>query len=44
MAKELQTSRTTLERLLDPANKHIPLPMLERAAHVLGKRLRIDLI
>jgi DNA-binding Xre family transcriptional regulator len=44
MARELHTSRTSLERLLDPESKHVPLRMLERAAQLLGKRLRIDLI
>jgi len=43
MADRMKTSRAALERLLDPANTSITLSTLERAASVLGKRLRIEL-
>ena len=39
MAAELKTSRSQLDRLLDPENTAVTLDTLTRAAHVLGKRL-----
>ena len=42
MARQMKTSRSSLERLLDPQNTSITLQTLERAAHVIGKRLRIE--
>lgn len=41
MAKELNTSRSQLERLLDPDNVSVSLETMTRAAHVLGKSLVI---
>jgi len=43
MARELQTSRSQLDRLLDPHNVSVSLETLTRAAHVLGKNLIIRL-
>lgn len=43
MAKAMCTSRTQLERLLDPANTGVALHTLYRAAAVLGRRLQIVL-
>lgn len=42
MAKQMHTSRSALDRLLDPTNTSITLQTLERAAHAIGKRLRIE--
>ena len=42
MARQMKTSRSALERLLDPQNTSITLQTLEKAAHVIGKRLRIE--
>ena len=42
MAKKMKTSRSALDRLLDPMNTSITLQTLEHAAHAIGKRLRID--
>ncbi len=42
MARRMQTSRASLNRLLDPSNPSITLQTLERAAAALGKRLRIE--
>ena len=42
MAKQMKTSRSALDRLLDPQNTSITLQTLERAAHAIGKRLRIE--
>ena len=44
MAKRMQTSRASLNRLLDPTNPSVTLQTLERAASALGKRLRIELV
>jgi len=44
MAAEMQTSRAALDRLLDPTNISVTLQTLERAAAVLGKRLRLELV
>ena len=43
MAKELRTSRSQLDRLLDPRNVSVTLETVSRAARVLGKRLIIRL-
>jgi antitoxin HicB len=43
MATAMQTSRTQLDRLLDPTNTGLALHTLYRAAAVLGKRLKIEL-
>lgn len=44
MAKRMQTSRSAIDRLLDPKNESVTLQTLERAALVLGKRLQINFI
>ncbi len=41
MAKQLQTSRSQLDRLLDPQNVSVTLDTITRAAKALGKRLII---
>jgi hypothetical protein len=43
MARELKTSRSQLDRLLDPANTSVSLETLTRAASVLGKRLVFEI-
>jgi antitoxin HicB len=42
MAKRMKTSRSALDRLLDPENSSVTLQTLERAAQALGKRLRVE--
>ena len=44
MARRMQTSRSQLDRLLDPENNKVQLGTLERAAAVLGKELRVELV
>jgi predicted XRE-type DNA-binding protein len=44
MAKQLETSRSGLQRLLDPNNYSITLLTLNRAALVLGKKININLV
>jgi len=41
MAKELNTSRSQLNRLLDPQNTAVSLETITRAAKVLGKTVTI---
>ncbi|TMI88787.1 MAG: hypothetical protein E6H00_11590 [Bacillati bacterium ANGP1] len=41
MARELHTSRSQLDRLLDPRNVAISLDTIARAARVLGKRVTV---
>src|SRR5580700_10794484 len=41
MARELHTSRSQLDRLLDPANVSVSLDTIARAAKALGKRVTI---
>lgn len=44
MAEKMQTSRTALDRLLDPTNVSVTLQTLEKAAIALGKSLKIELV
>src|SRR5215470_14868451 len=41
MARQLHTSRSQLDRLLDPSNVSVSLDTITRAARVLGKRVII---
>ncbi len=43
MAEKMHTSRTALNRLLDPKNTSITLQTLVRAARVLGRRLQFSM-
>ncbi|MCY4359023.1 MAG: Fis family transcriptional regulator [Gammaproteobacteria bacterium] len=43
MAKIMDTSRSALDRLLDPENTSITLHTLDNAARAIGKTLRIEL-
>ncbi len=42
-AKMMGTSRAQLDRLLDPGNPSVTLQTLGRAAHVLGKKLMVEM-
>lgn len=44
MAKAMQTSRSQLDRILDPDNERIQLDTVIKAARVLGRELRIELV
>ena len=44
MASRMRTSRSQLDRLLDPENAAVHLATITRAAKVIGKRVRIQLI
>lgn len=41
MASMMHTSRSALDRLLDPSNTSVTLNSLVKAAHFLGKKLRV---
>ena len=43
LAGKMHTSRSALDRLLDPSNVSITLQTLERAALALDKRLKVEL-
>ncbi len=43
LARRMNTSRSAVERLLDPTNPSVTLQTLERAASAVGKRLRVQL-
>ena len=43
MAKRMQTSRSQLDRFLDPDNDKVLLETVQRAASALGKRVSITL-
>ena len=43
LARRMGTSRSALDRLLDPDNASVTLLTLERAAKALGQRIRIEL-
>ena len=44
LATKLETSRSAIDRLLDPENESITLLTLKKAANVLGKKLRLELV
>lgn len=43
LAKQMHTSRSQIERLLDPSNTQVQLDTLQRAAAVLGRKLVVEL-
>ena len=44
MAKRLRTSRSHLDRILDPDNDRIQLDTVFKAARVLGREVRMELV
>jgi predicted XRE-type DNA-binding protein len=44
MAKQMNTSRSSLDRLLDPNNPSVTLDTIDRAARVIGKRVHFELV
>jgi antitoxin HicB len=44
MAKRMRTSRAALDRLLDPDNDAVTLSTLQKAAAVVGREIRLELI
>ena len=44
MAQRLGTSRSQLDRLLDPENSAVHLQTIAKAARAIGKRLRLEMV
>lgn len=44
MARRMKTSRSALDRLLDPAIPSVTLLTIERAARALGRRLHVEIV
>ncbi len=44
MAELMRTSRAQLDRLLDPDNGSATIETLQRAANVVGRKLRLELV
>ena len=43
MARRMETSRSALDRLLDPDNQSVTLQTLQSAAQALGGRVKVEL-
>ena len=44
MARRMHTSRAALDRLLDPQNDAVTLTTLQKAAAVIGREIRLELV
>ena len=44
MARRMHTSRAALNRLLDPENDGVTLNTLQKAAAVIGREIRVELV
>ncbi len=44
MAERMHTSRSQIARLLDPQDGNVTLNTLQRAAELLGRKVRLDLV
>jgi hypothetical protein len=44
MAQRMKTSRSQVGRLLDPKDGNVTLATLQRAATIVGRRLRLELV
>jgi antitoxin HicB len=44
MARRMHTSRAALDRLLDPDNAAVTLGTLQKAAFVVGREIRLELV
>jgi antitoxin HicB len=44
MARRMATSRSQLDRLLDPEKTGVSLETMQRAASVIGRELRVELV
>ena len=44
MARQMHTSRAALNRLLDTANEYVTLATLQKAASVVGRSIRLELV
>jgi antitoxin HicB len=44
MAQRMHTSRSALDRLIDPENENVTLQTLDKAARAIGRRLAVALV
>lgn len=44
LAERMRTSRSQVARLLDPDNTSVQLDTLQRAAHAVGRELKLELV
>jgi antitoxin HicB len=44
LAERMGTSRSQISRLLDPTDGNVTLATLQRAAEMLGRKVRLDLV
>jgi hypothetical protein len=44
LAQMMQTSRTQVDRVLDPTDGNVTIQTLQRAAAVLGRRVQVELV
>jgi antitoxin HicB len=44
MARRMETSRSQLDRLLDPSNDRVQLDTLVKAAHAIGRKLKVEIV
>jgi predicted XRE-type DNA-binding protein len=44
MAQRMKTSRAQLNRLLDPEDGNVTIETLQRAASILGREIRVELV
>ena len=44
MARRMRTSRSQLDRLLDPENDSVTLATLQKAAMAIGREVRLELV
>jgi len=44
LARKMKTSRASVQRLLDPESDAVTLESLKRAANLMGKKIRLELV
>jgi antitoxin HicB len=44
LARRMDTSRSQVDRLLDPKNDRVQLDTLVKAAHAIGRELKLELV
>ena len=44
LAKQMQTSRTQVDRVLDPDAGNVTIETLQRAAALVGRRVKVELV
>jgi predicted XRE-type DNA-binding protein len=44
LAVQLKTSRAAIDRLLDPYNESVTLLTLKKAASIMGKKIKLELV